>query len=72
MIKGKLAKLLSISLTAVMLASLIAVPTPTAYAAKKVKPKLSQTSITMKVGQKKTLKLKKYTKISKNKIKKVK
>lgn len=41
-------------------------------AAAKKKPKLSYSEITMKVGQKKTIKLKNYTKLSKKKIKKVK
>lgn len=62
-------RFLSEMLAVVLLISLV--PCQTQAAATK-KTKLNKTSITMYVGQKKTLKLKKYTKLSTSKIKKVK
>ena len=63
-------KTLSILLALCMVLSLA--HHPVQAAAKKKKTELSSTSVTLKVGQKKTVKLKNYQKLSKSKIKKVK
>ena len=62
-------RILSEMLVAVMLISLVPCQT---QAATTKKTKLNKTTLTMYVGQKKTLKLKNYTKLSTSKIKKVK
>ena len=60
---------IGILLSLCMVLSLVSIP---AEAATKKKVALSSKSVTMEVGQKKTLKLKNYKKISKKAIKKVK
>lgn len=65
-------KIFSYVIAAMMVLSLVGGNGITVSAKTKKKPKMSASKITMTVGQKKTLKLKNYSKISKKKIKKVK
>lgn len=63
-------KFLSLALALTMVTSLV--PTASVEAAKVKKPYLSQSKLSLEVGAKKTLKLKRAPKLSKKKIKKVK
>lgn len=65
-------KIFSYVMAAMMVLLLVGGNGITVSAKTKKKPKMSASKITMTVGQKKTLKLKNYSKISKKKIKKVK
>lgn len=64
-------KILSYAIAVMMVLSLVGGNGITVSAKTKKKPKMSASKITMTVGQKKTLKLKNYGKISKKEIKKV-